>query len=621
MIVSAMVTNYCEHDGLASEQFIAYHEKKARGGWSLVITENYAITPDAGGFYRLPGLWDDSQISSHQRFTERIHAAGGKIVAQIYHAGRETTSKITGSQPVAPSPIKDPTMDETPRELTIGEIENLVENFGDCALRVKKSGFDGVEIHGAHGYLINQFLSPFSNKRSDVYGGTTRNRAKFALDIIKNVRNKVGDDFPILFRMTVAEYVEGGLTIEESKAIAMMLEAEGINAFHCTQGIYTTTKVVIPPFGVPLANFIDNAAEIKKVVNIPVIGVGRINNAEVAEEILVSGKADFVTMARASLADPDFPNKVREERYEDITYCIGCMQGCAGEESQGKPTRCLANPFTGKESEYIFKMVESPKKVIIAGGGVSGCEAAIMAAKRGHNVTIYEKEPIFGGQFRAATIPPAKSEFNSFLVWQMTQMKKLGVKMKPECEISLEIIDTEQPDVLIIATGSLPNKPKIKGLQKSNFTYASDVLLGRCSVGNHIVVIGGGLVGAETAHHLAVHGSKVSVVEILPEIVSDGEPAPTEMLKVSLRENGVDIYTSTCVLEIDKNKVYLDQEGNEIVLENIDTIVLAAGSKKLNPLKENMDKIKCEVLYVGDANGVKNGYRAIQEGFIAGISI
>lgn len=301
MVVSAMVTNYCSEDGMATEKFIAYHEHKAKGGWGLIITEDYAVTPTACGFKKLPGLWEDGQIESHKELTRRIHEAGGKIAAQIYHAGRETSSAITGEQPIGPSALKDPTMPETPREMTVEEIHELVEQFGDCARRAKEAGFDAVEVHGAHGYLIGAFASPFSNKRSDEYGGTIRNRARFAMEIIENIKEKCGKDYPVLYRMSAVEYVPGGLEIEESKILARLVEEAGADCIHCSQGVYASTHVIIPPSVVPRAAYVENAAEIKKVVDIPVIAVGRINDVEIAESVLQADKADLVTMARASL--------------------------------------------------------------------------------------------------------------------------------------------------------------------------------------------------------------------------------------------------------------------------------------------------------------------------------
>lgn len=244
LVVSAMVTNYCNPDGTLTEKYLAYHEHKARGGWGLIITEDYAIAPKAGGFTRLPGLWEGSQIQPHQELTRRVHQAGGKIVAQIYHAGRETSSAITGERPVGPSPIREPSMPETPREQTVEEIHQLVEQFGDCARRAQQAGFDGVEVHGAHGYLVGAFASPFANKRCDEYGGTIQNRARFAVEIIRNIKQKCGADFPVLYRMSAVEYVPGGLEIEEAKVLARLVEKAGADCIHCSQGVYTSTKVL-----------------------------------------------------------------------------------------------------------------------------------------------------------------------------------------------------------------------------------------------------------------------------------------------------------------------------------------------------------------------------------------
>ena len=434
LVVSAMVSLYANADGTASEKFIAYHERKAKGGWGLIITEDYIVAPQVGAFKVLPALYADEQIESHRKLTDRIHAAGGKIAAQIYHAGRETSSAITGKKPVAPSAIKDPSTTEIPHELTVDEIGQIQDQFAQCALRVKKAGFDAVEIHGAHGYLIGEFCSSFSNKRSDMYGGTILNRARFAVEIVKKVRAAVGEDFPIIYRMSTVEYVQAGLNIEESKVIARLLENAGVDAIHCSQGVYGSSPVIIPPSAVDVANYIDNAAEIKKVVSIPVIGVGRINDPLLAESILISGKADMVTMARASLADPDMPNKALKGQYDEIIHCIGCLQGCSGEQKKGRPIRCLVNPLTGREDELKIEEAKDKKNIYIAGGGLAGCEAAIVLASRGHVVTLFEKGSQLGGQWRAASVPIGKGDFSSFIVWQAVQLKKLGVTIKLHTE-------------------------------------------------------------------------------------------------------------------------------------------------------------------------------------------
>ena len=568
MVVSAMVTNYCSPDGRATEKFIAYHEHKARGGWGLIITEDYAVTPTAGGFVRLPGLWEDGQIESHRELTERIHRAGGKIAAQIYHAGRETSSAVTGVQPVAPSPVKEPSMPETPRELTVEEIHELVEQFGDCARRAREAGFDAVEVHGAHGYLVGAFASPFSNKRSDEYGGTIRNRARFAMEIIRNIKKKCGEDYPVLYRMSAVEYVPGGLEIEESKVIA----------------------------------------------------VGRINDVEIAESVLESGKADLVTMARASLADPDMPNKVKEGRADEVIRCIGCLQGCAGENGKGNCVRCLVNPLTGMEDEYDLSPVQSPKQVLVIGGGVSGCEAAIAAAMKGHKVTLIERTGRLGGQWIPASVPVGKSEFTSFIYWQKKMLEKLHVQVLLNTEADRELIRLYDPDTLILATGSRPFIPPVKGTDQDFVTNAHDILLGKREAGDHVVVVGGGLVGAETADMLGGQCSQVSIIEMLPQIMKDGEPSPAKYMKERFRANGVKIYTSTKLTEVGDHCVIAEREGESFTIENVDTVIIAVGVRSDRSLLDHVEDLSCKIMKVGDANGVKNGYLGIREGFEAGLN-
>lgn len=621
MVVSAMVTNYCKADGLATEKFIAYHERKAQGGWGLIITEDYKINPTAGGFQDLPGLWDDAQIASHKKLTKRVHQAGGKIAAQIYHAGRETSSQVTGEQPVGPSALKDPTMPEIPRELTAEEIKVLVQQFGDCAKRVKEAGFDAVEVHGAHGYLIGAFMSLFSNKRTDQYGGCIANRARFAVEIVKDIRKKCGDDFPIIYRMSTAEYVHGGLGIEETKVIARILEQSGVDCLHCSQGVYMSTHTIIPPSVVPKAAYVNNAAEIKSVVSIPVIAVGRINDIQVAESVLVSGKADLVTMARASLADPDFPKKAMNGLEEDILRCIGCMQGCSAESAGGRYVRCLVNPVTGMEDEYDLSPVSDPKHVLVIGGGVSGCEAAIAAAMKGHKVTLAEKTDRLGGQWIPASVPIGKGEFTTLLYWQQRQLEKYKVRILLNTEADMEMIRREAPDVIIAATGSRPFMPPVKGSDQSFVVNAHDVLMGKTAVGSNAVIAGGGLVGAETADMLAEQGVNVSIVEMLPQIIRDGEPSPSMYLKKRLEEFHVNIFTSTKLKEIGDHKVTVERDGKESVIADVDTVIIAVGVKTDRTLLDQLGEVDCPVIKVGDANGVKNGYLGIREGFEAGLSL
>ena len=621
MVVSAMVTNYCTPDGMATEKFIAYHEHKAKGGWGLIITEDYAITKTAGGFKNLPGLWEDAQIESHRKLTERVHAAGGTIAAQIYHVGRETSSAITGEQPVAPSAVREPSMPETPRELSVEEIYELVEQFGDCARRAKEAGFDAVEVHGAHGYLVGAFASPFSNKRSDEYGGTIRNRARFGMEIIRNIKKKCGEDYPVIYRLSSVEYVPGGLEIEESKVIARLMEEAGADCIHCSQGVYASTHTIIPPSVFPRAGYVEHAAEMKKAVHIPVIAVGRINDVDIAESVLQSGKADLVTMARASLADPDMPKKAQEGKMDEILHCIGCLQGCSGENGKGNCVRCLVNPLTGMEDEYDMTPVKKAKNVLVIGGGVSGCEAAITAARKGHKVTLIEKSDRLGGQCIPASVPIGKGEFTSFIYWQKKMLEKMQVQVLLNTKADEELIQLYAPDAVILATGSNPFIPPIKGMDQDFVVTAHDILMGKKEAGKHTVVIGGGLVGAETADMLATQCEQITIVEMMPQIMRDGEPTPAKYMKERFTANGVKIYTSSKVMEIGNHEVIAEKDGQTFTIEPVDTVIVAVGVKTDLTLIDKIDQLSCKVIKVGDANGVKNGYLGIREGFEAGLSV
>ena len=620
MVVSAMVTNYANEDGTPTEKLIAYHEEKARGGWGLIITEDYKVTEDGGGFKALPGLFSDELVPAHQKLTERVHKAGGKIVAQIYHAGRETLSAVTGCQIVGPSAIREPSMPEIPRELTIPEIKDLVKKFGECARRVKQAGFDGVEIHGAHGYLVGAFVSPFSNKRTDEYGGTITGRARFAVEIVHEIRKQVGEDFPIFYRMSCEEYVNGGITIEETKVLAQLLETAGVDCLHCSQGVYSSPTIIIPPAKVKKGKYVDNAAQIRSVVDIPVIAVGRITDPEMADSILVSEKADLVTMARASLADPFLPKKAENGKEEEILRCIGCRQGCSARSSASLPVLCMVNPRTGMEDVYKEEKTKTPKKVLVAGGGVSGVMAGIAAARRGHQVTICEQKDRIGGQWLAAGMPPGKTDFLSFLTWQEQEMKKLGVKVLLNTTISAELMEQECPDVIIDATGSVPFVPPVKGIESADIVLAADILLRKKIVGKNVVIIGGGMVGIETAEFVAQGGSNVKILEMLPTVGKDAEAETRMLVLESLEKMKVDIFTSTKVMEIKGNSVISECEGETKTFENIDTIVLAAGLRPNRKFSEDINN-KYTVIPVGDASRCKDGFHNIQEAYKIGWNI
>ena len=359
----------CNVDGTATERYIAYHEAKAKGGWGLIITEDYNVAPEGHGFSCTAGLWNDDQIESHTELPRRVHEQGATIIAQIYHCGRQThTSAIPeGCHTRSSSAIACPFGDEVPIPFTTEEVKEMVGKYGDTALRAKKCGFDGVEIHGAHGYLITQFFSPYSNKRLDEYGGNFWNRTRFAREIVADVRRKCGDDFIIGMRISADEFVEGGLTIEDSKAIALMMEEAGVDLIHVSVANYLSVDLNVASAYTSHGWFTDWAKEIKELLHIPVITVSRINDPFLADEILASGKADLVAMGRASLCDPDMPNKAKEGRFEDIRRCIGCNDGCEGVLFTDNAFTCVLNPELGNEYRGEIPKAEVPKKVAVVG--------------------------------------------------------------------------------------------------------------------------------------------------------------------------------------------------------------------------------------------------------------
>lgn len=622
LAVTAMVANFCSEDGKATEKYIAYHEAKAKGGWGLIITEDYAVNKHAMGYKFIGGLWNDDQIESHRELTERVHKYDSKIFCQIYHAGRQSGSLVNGGvQPMAPSAIPCPWLREMPRELTIAEIEQIVEDFGDCALRAKKAGVDGVEVHAAHGYLIAQFLSTYVNKRTDKYGGNFENRTRIIREIYENIRGKVGEDFPVIIRYSMVEDMPGGRDMAESRVLAQMFEKWGFDAINASCAVYGDhNRQIVSPMYVGHAWQTDYVAEIKKLVSIPVFTVNRINDPRMAENILEMGIADMIGMGRGSLPDPELPNKAKSGQLDSIRYCIGCLQGCTGALYVGGPIKCLVNPTLGRESEIDYSKKDSPEKVVVAGGGPGGLEAARAAALKGHDVSIYEKGSVLGGQFISAAYPPSKGELATYTTWITNELKKLGVNIYLNSAVTKELVEEIKPDTVIVATGGTPVVPDIKGIDKTNVFTAEDILLGKVQPGNRIVVAGGGEVGSETAAHLGMQQREVSIVEMMPSICADLDGVNKYYLKKVLREFEVRQHTDTKVVEILDDGVVVENAQCRFTIP-ADTVVLALGYKPNNKLEEDLKSLSCKVVTIGGAVKTSNALVAIEEGFNAGISI
>jgi 2,4-dienoyl-CoA reductase-like NADH-dependent reductase (Old Yellow Enzyme family)/thioredoxin reductase len=620
-VVPAMGTNLANHDGTVSERLIDYWTARAAGGWGLLIVEVTAIDPlGKAGPIQL-GLWDDGFIEGFRKLTATAHQHGAKIAVQLHHAGRQTFSMAIGAQPVAPSPVPCPICRDLPRELSADEVYALINQFGQAAERAREAGFDAVEIHGAHGYLVAQFMSGYANKRVDEFGGGFDNLMRFPVEIVKNIRRRVGDDFPVIFRISAEERVPGGRTLNESVMAARVLEEAGVDALNISVGVYASSQYIQAPPALPPGHLLPAAAELKKSVSIPLITVGRINHPLLAEDAIATGKTDLLAWGRQSLADPELPQKVAEGRLKDAAPCIACTQGCIEYVMKLKTVSCLVNPFCGREGELKLEPAAESKKVVVVGGGPAGLEAAWVAAARGHRVVLFEKEALPGGQFKTAAVPPAKQELLKVIEYYRRMGEKYGVEFRLGIEATAEIVLAEKPAAVIIATGGEPLVPEIKGIEGSDAVSAADLLRGRSKAGSRVLIIGGGMVGCETADFLAERGHKVTIVEALPKIARDVEQAVKYFLLQRLKSHGVRIETGATVKEITAGGVIFERDGQETELSGYKTIVLALGVSPVNGLRDQLEGKAPTLLVIGDAHSPGKAIDAITRGAEAALQL
>ena len=623
VVMTTVKLGYSDQRGVVTDRHIAFYVRRAVGKAGLITSEPMHIAQNGRELPTQLGFYDDFLISGMQRLTDAVHEAGGRIMAHINHAGRAVNPKLVpDGERVSSSNVLCPANQVTPRPLTRTEITEVVSAFGQAARRVVEAGFDAIEIPFSHGYLIHQFLSPHTNMRTDDYGGSLEKQLRFGLEVIEAVRNQVGLGFPIVVRMNVTDYVDGGLVIEDAIEIARALQSWGVHALSITSGtMCESVPFCLYPSGTPKANLLPMAARIREEVNLPVIVAGRIRTPSLAREALESGQADLIGLGRPFLADPDWVLKTESGDEDAILLCAACHQGCLAQLRVGAGTSCVFNPLTGCEADVQIKATPQPRNVMVVGGGPAGLEAAAMSAQRGHVVTLYEQESHLGGQFCLAAKAPHKEEFEDVIRYLGLVAERAGVNLRMDTRVTPEMVIADQPDVLILATGGLPLTINFPGLEDTRWMLASDLLDGGVSVETpSAFVIGGGLVGLETADFLAEGGVQVTLVEMLDQVGGDMDPLAKMMLMKELLKNDVKIHTGCKVLRFTKNTSVVQHHGDEEEFP-VETVVIAIGVRSNRELAEALAESDLETYIIGDAVEPRKALDAIHEGFEIGIKV
>ena len=614
-VVPPMGNNFANTDGTWSEQSVAYYEERAKGGFGLITIEATVVHEGAKGGARKPCLYSDGSIASLSHIVKACHAHGAKVSVQLQHAGPEGNAACAGAPLRAACAIPAACGKDVPIPLTAEEILELVEGYGKAAERALAADVDAVEIHMAHGYLLSSFLSPRTNKRLDEFGGSFENRLRFPRLVVEEIKKVVGSNIAVLARINAADEEPGGLDIHDSAAIARALQECGVDGLHVSRAVHLKDEFMWAPTAVHGGFNADLTTEIKRAVSIPVITVGRFTEPHYAAPLVEQGRADLVAFGRQSLADPELPKKTLENRLDDLTPCIACLQGCVANMYQGKPIRCLANPCLGFESDPVQR-TDSPLNVAVVGGGPAGLVSAYTLAERGHTVTLYEKNAELGGNLALASVPPGKGDLAHLVSSYITRCRKAGVSVHTNCSIDTHDLVRTSPNIVIVATGATPLVPAIPGLEDAAVISGGDVLSGRVSPGESVLIVGGGMVGCETADFLAELGHTVTILDSQSSIGAEMIQEHRKLLFDSFAEHQVAQITNAYVTHLYSDGVsYETPQGEEVSLRSFDSVVLCLGYRKLDALSEALKAQGVATYVIGDAVEARRALNATEEAY------
>lgn len=626
----------CNADGSFNERGEEFYVERARGGTGLIMTGVTMVENDiekcALPSMPCPTLNPLNFTTRGKSITERVHAYGSKIFLQLSAGfGRVSIPSMVGEVAIAPSEIPHRFLKGvTCRELTTKEVRQYVKKFGDSAEIAKKSGFDGIEIHAVHeGYLLDQFAIAMFNNRTDEYGGNLKNRLRFACEIVQEIKKRCGEDYPVSLRYSIKSFIKdwckGGLPGEEFKEMgrdidegieaAKILVEAGYDALNGDVGSYDSWYWSHPPMYQEKGLYLPYNEILKKAVDVPIITAGRMENPELAINAILSGKTDMIGLARPLLADSQIPNKILAGDYKSVRPCLSCQEGCMGRIQNYATLSCAVNPACCREKELEIKKADEKKRVLIIGGGVSGCEAARVSALRGHDVVLIEKSDRLGGNLIAGGTPDFKEDDTALVEWYKLELEKLNVNVILSTYVNAKTIKQYSADAVIVATGSRPKILNIEGTDKV-FT-AEEVLLGQKDAGKSTIIIGGGLVGCETALWLQKQGKEVTIVEMMEDILAVGGPichANHDMLKDLIKFKNIKVKCGSKVTKASKEGFVIETKGKEEAIK-ADSAIVAIGYNSENSLYDQIKFSHNNVRIIGDANEVKNIMYAIWDAF------